>query len=257
MKKVVLKIIKWIFILFNMGVFLLCLIPMGQRIINIGNVFGIVYFGGWTLMLMTTRFWIPRVKRFWKKTSGKWIMSLCGGIIAAGTLYMLIITGVMIGAAVSAPDENATVVVLGCKVNGEQPSLMLSRRLEAAYDYLTVHPSAKCILSGGQGYNEGISEAECMYRWLVDKGIDSKRLYKEGRSTTTEENIRYSGEIITQNGLNEELALVTDGFHEFRASVIAQKQGYMCGSVPANTPFYLLPTYVLREMFGIAKELWL
>lgn len=254
MKKVVLKIIKWIFILFSIGVFLLCLVPMGQRIINIGNLFGVVYFGGLAVILLTTRFWIPRIKRFWKKTGGKWVISLCGGIVAAGTLYMLVATGVMIGAAMVTPNENATVVVLGCKVNGEQPSLMLSRRLEAAYDYLTAHPSAKCVLSGGQGYNEGISEAECMYRWLVERGIDSERLYKEDRSTTTEENIRYLGEMIAENGLSKELALVTDGFHEFRASVIAQKQGYTCGSVPANTPFYLLPTYVLREMFGIAKE---
>ncbi len=255
MKKIVLKIIKWIFILLGFGIFLLCLVPMGQRIINIGNVFGVVYFGGLTAILLTTHFWIPKVRSFWKKTSGKWILSVCGGIVAAGTLYMIVIGGVMIGAAITTPNESATVVVLGCKVNGEQPSLMLQCRLEAAYDYLNTHPSAKCIVSGGQGYNEGISEAECMYRWLVDKGIDKKRLYREDRSTTTEENIRYSGEIITQNGLNSDLALVTDGFHEFRASIIARKQSYTCGSVPANTPFYLLPTYVFREMFGIAKEL--
>lgn len=254
MKQIILKLTKWAVIVFSIGVFLLCLIPMGQRIINIGNIFGVVYFGGLAILLLTFKRWKVRFVRFWKKTSGKWVVSICGGIVALGTLYMAVIFGVMIGAAMIEPAEDATVVVLGCKVNGEQPSLMLSCRLQAAYDYLTAHPNAKCIVSGGQGYNEGISEAECMYRWLVDKGIDSGRLYKEDRSATTEENIRYSGEIIAQKELSTDLALVTDGFHEFRASIITKKQGYSCGAVSADTPFYLLPTYVLREMFGIAKE---
>lgn len=49
--------------------------------------------------------------------------------------------------------------------------------------------TAVCIVSGGKGDSENISEAEAMYRWLVDKGIDSSRIYKEDKSTSTVENI--------------------------------------------------------------------
>ena len=56
----------------------------------------------------------------------------------------------------------ATVVVLGCKVNGEEPSLMLRRRLECAMEYLAENPQADCVVSGGMGDNESYTEAHVM-----------------------------------------------------------------------------------------------
>ena len=51
-------------------------------------------------------------------------------------------------------------VVLGCKVNGEEPSLMLRRRLECAMEYLAENPQADCVVSGGMGDNESYTEAQ-------------------------------------------------------------------------------------------------
>lgn len=254
MKKTVLKIIKVIFIILGIFMFFWFAAPVSQNILNIGNVFGMLYFGVLAVALIMSEIWIPRAKNIWQKTAGKITVGIFSGAVIIGTLYMLIASCFMFGAAVTPPAKDATVVVLGCKVNGEELSLMLSCRLEAAYDYLEENPSAKCVVSGGQGYNEGISEAECMYRWLVEKGIDKERIYKEDKSVNTEQNIRYSAQIIKENGLNSNLAIVTDGFHELRASIIAKKQGYSCGAVSADTPLYLLPTYAMREMFGLVKE---
>ena len=92
-------------------------------------------------------------------------------------------------------------IVLGCGVNGDRPSLMLTERLDAAYDYLNTHEEVVCILSGGQGKGENISEAECMYRSLTEKGIARDRLYKEDRSTSTRENLLYSKKIIEEKNL--------------------------------------------------------
>ncbi len=52
---------------------------------------------------------------------------------------------------------------------GKNPSLMLSKRLEAAYEYLNENKNAVCIVSGGKGSNEEISEAQCMYNYLTEK----------------------------------------------------------------------------------------
>ena len=54
------------------------------------------------------------------------------------------------------------------------------------------NPKLQCILSGGQGANEEISEAKCMYQYLASKGIDPHRLYQEDKSTSTRENILFS-----------------------------------------------------------------
>ena len=76
---------------------------------------------------------------------------------------------------------------------------MLSERLCAAYEYLNRNPKAMCVLSGGQGDGEEISEAECMYRYLTGRGIDGARLLLEDQSTTTAENLQYSMELLQQH----------------------------------------------------------
>ena len=82
-----------------------------------------------------------------------------------------------------------TVIVLGCKVNGSTPSKYLNDRCKKAAEYLKKNPDAVAILSGGQGSDEDISEAQCMENVLVKLGIEQSRLYKEDRSTSTSENI--------------------------------------------------------------------
>ena len=111
------------------------------------------------------------------------------------------------------------------------------------------------IVSGGKGSNEEISEAQCMYNYLTEKGIASDRIIMEDESTTTSENLEFSKKIIEEKGYNKDIAIVTDGFHEFRASMLAKKVGLNpTGSVSADTPLYLLATYHFRETIAIANE---
>lgn len=49
------------------------------------------------------------------------------------------------------PQENATLIVLGCKVYGEHASRSLRERLDAALIYLEENPNSQCIVSGGMG----------------------------------------------------------------------------------------------------------
>ena len=49
---------------------------------------------------------------------------------------------------------------------------MLQSRLDAAYDAMEKYPDAICIVTGGKGNGEGITEAECMERYLTKKGAD-------------------------------------------------------------------------------------
>lgn len=62
------------------------------------------------------------------------------------------------------------VVVLGAGVNGTQPSPSLTERLEAALAYLQTYPQAQCVVSGGQGGGETITEAQCMETWAHRPG---------------------------------------------------------------------------------------
>ena len=166
-----------------------------------------------------------------------------------------IITGVIIVRTWSPPLVDCDyVVVLGAGVNGTRPSLSLQERIDAAYDYLVAYPNAVCIVSGGQGNGENITEAQCMYNELIKRGIDADRLYMEDRSTSTRENIAFSKEIIEKEGLNPCLAVVSNNFHLYRASLVVEAHGLSFGAVPAFTPYPLLFTYVMREFLGIFAQ---
>lgn len=193
-------------------------------------------------------------RKVWKTKAGKVICGAAAGALGAGLILVIVISGLMIHAAGRGPEKNATLVVLGCRVIGEQPSLMLEERLEAAYVYLSANPDSAAVLSGGQGGGEDISEAECMYRYLTGRGIASERLYLEDRSTSTRENLAFSGEIIKKKNLNKDIAIVTNEFHEYRAFMVAEALGMKPAAVPGKTIWKLFPTYYLRELFGVVYE---
>ncbi len=85
-------------------------------------------------------------------------------------------------------------------MHGDTPSLSLVERMSAARDYMQTHPQTIAIVSGGQGSDENISEAEAMTAWLTDKGIDKSRIIAEDKATSTLENLENSFNIIRQRG---------------------------------------------------------
>lgn len=251
------KGIRCLFLVLGVFGFYIFLRPLWRYgVWNLGNATGVVVAG----MLVLYGLYQPRIHKLcgqlWKKSFGKWIFLAVGCMVAVIVALTVIISGFMYSAIEKTPEENATVVVLGCKVKGEKPSLMLTERLEQAYAYLTSHDQSFCVLSGGKGDDEDISEAECMYRYLVEKGIDPKRLYREERSTSTRENLQFSLEIIQEQGWNQNLAIVTNEFHQYRAGKIAQNLQLSYGAVSAKTAWWLFPTFYVRELYGILYQ-WL
>lgn len=145
-------------------------------------------------------------------------------------------------------------MVLGAGVNGTQPSPSLEERLEAALAYLQTYPEAQCVVSGGQGGGENITEALCMYTWLTDRGIPPERIWQEERASSTQENLRFSLELIQEKtgSRPQELAVVSSEYHLYRASCMAQEEGVECLGVPAATyPLVLRLHYGFREIFGV------
>lgn len=237
-------------VLFAAG-FMIFLAPVFTGIINIGNVAGMTVC---TILFFTVLFLnriIPFVTTYKALKTASVIL-----IVVAITLIIAasVISVLMIFSANSPPPANTTVIVLGCKVRGEKPSLMLNKRIMAAYEYLSENPEAMCIVSGGQGSDELISEAECMKRVLVENGISETRIIMENCSASTDENICYSLEKMKEHGLSGDAVIVTSEFHQLRAKLIAEKYDLKTYSVSAQTAWYLLPTYWLREWFGVTYE---
>lgn len=141
------------------------------------------------------------------------------------------------------------IIVLGAQVKGTRPSLALRWRIDRAYEYLTENPDTLAVVSGGQGQGEDISEAECMKRELVSRGIPEDRILIEDKSTSTKENIKYSLKIIGQS--DAKIGIVTNNFHVWRAVKIARRAG-ADGAVGIAAPFRnaLIFHYMAREFFS-------
>ena len=144
------------------------------------------------------------------------------------------------------------VIVLGAGVHGEIVSKVLAYRLDAAVKYHKSNPKAYIIVSGGQGAQELITEAEAMERYLVQKGVNPEKIIKEERATSTLENFKYSKEILDKKFSDDyNVAYITNGFHLFRAGRLAKSAGLSAKRVRANSAITtLLPDY-LRECLAI------
>lgn len=157
------------------------------------------------------------------------------------------------------PDDLEYVVVLGAQVRQDgSPSPVLRYRLDAAYDYAATHPVCKVVVSGGQGLNEPMSEADCMATYLRERGLDQARVLREDRATNTVENVRFAAEVMRGQGSDPATAkvgVVTNDFHLYRAVRLARHAGVpgAVGVWAKSTPLYL-PNNLARECLGIAKD---
>lgn len=219
--------------------------------INIGTVTGVLLSG---FLIFYGRF-LGTVHEKTKAAAGtpvgKVVLVIAGVLAAAVLLTAAAETVLMVKAASNHLAKNTTAVVLGCKVRGTKPSRILQERLDAAYEYLVENEKAVAILSGGKGADEDISEAQCMFEYLTAKGIEENRLLLEEASTNTRENLLFSKEILKEQGLGEKITIITSDFHEYRACDMAEKLGLESYSTPAHTFFAYLPTYYVRELYGI------
>ena len=236
-------------------------------------------------------FTLACVAFFGYKVLPKWLKGvLCAGMSFFLATYIAFLSYSLATAASSKArldalpeDEQLTVMIFGCYVRGEEPGRTLTTRLDAALSLLKRYPNADCIVSGGQGSNEAISEAEAMRRYLVSRGIAEERITLEDRSTNTSENLEYTFAILTgsesdssaastpgspasSNSTDSAQSVDTDGrrlvgvsseYHLPRIRMLSRALGREIETYPAydaNIGNTLI--YTLREYMGVAK-LWL
>ena len=212
------------------GIAVVCLLYFVVLLITIGPAFRFsfvwlafgLFFLGISLVLTFSKKgfqWMPKP-----------VLVLVEAVVVCGCLVFVVIEGLIIAESVKQPQNEADyLIVLGAKVNGTTPSLILQYRINKAAEYMKKHPGTKAIVSGGQGADEGISEAEAMKNGLLSSGIAAERILVEDQSTSTKENLDYSQKLLTEAGgsvKESKVIVVTTDFHVLRAVGIARKAGY-------------------------------
>ena len=217
------------------------LLPLSMGVLHIGMLYPAA-----GLLLAAVWLVFPGLFRLWPR----WLRRTVCVVLVAGVLVLGTILTLMGIRAAHHPDgtQPVTVIVLGCQVRSDgTPSRMLRDRIQAAYDYLSIHEEAVCVASGGQNDNEPISEAACIRDTLTGMGIDPARIYLEDRSTSTEENLAFSAQVIAENGLPVNVAIASDNFHQLRSHIWAERSGLMPCSAGCASPWFLTAGYWARE----------
>lgn len=130
-----------------------------------------------------------------RKGSGrkKWLAALLVliglGLVLFGALEIAIALGSR-GRTAQAGDGPEVMVIFGCQVRADGPSILLRDRLDTALAYLEEHPETRVVVSGGKGDDEHMSEAQCMYDYLTAHGVNDYKILMEDKSRNTQQNIR-------------------------------------------------------------------
>jgi uncharacterized SAM-binding protein YcdF (DUF218 family) len=176
---------------------------------------------------------------------------LCLAFVIAAAAYITVVTILMVQIANHIPKSNAnSMIILGAKLNGDQLSLSLKNRMDVALNYLQDNPHTQVIVSGGQGSNELISEAEAMKNYLLKNQVSAARIQAEAQSTSTFENIKYSKKMLR----GPLIVLVSNDFHLLRAKMIANRQGLNVDTLSAPTPKSVRIHMYIREYVALIKS---
>ncbi len=187
------------------------------------------------------------------------------------------------------------IIIHGAGLDGPRPTPLLAGRIDKALElWNKQHQHGKFVVSGGQGADEVVSEAQAMRDYLLEKGVPADAILMEDKSTTTWENLRYSlaiinadratgvdatssaavassGDVTTtasdastsdasgtvaSNG-DFTTAVVTSDFHVFRCAEYAHNLGIKADGIGSHTKGWYWPTAFIREFIAITKaHLW-
>lgn len=174
------------------------------------------------------------------------------GISAIVTILFVIVELLILCAMVVLPKGKLDyVVILGAQIRGKTICGSLRRRLDKGVHYLQNNPNTLCIVSGGKGKGEEISEAEAMADYLKSNDVDAERIILEDKSTTTWENFKFSAPLILDIE-KDKVGIISNNFHIYRAMKMARVQGYKkVYALPATTDMVMFPNYMVREFFAL------
>nr|WP_320145942.1 YdcF family protein [uncultured Anaeromusa sp.] len=145
-----------------------------------------------------------------------------------GTTVLLLFLGsealVLKDAFTAAPAPSQVILILGTRVYGQEPGPMLQLRLEKALALYRQGYAPYLLASGGQGSDEGISEAAAMRNYLVARGVPTTAIILEDSSTSTYENLGNSAAILREKDFNQ-VIVVTNRSHLFRSLYLARLHG--------------------------------
>lgn len=242
------KIIRAVLVLIGVLLILNALWLINVSNINMG-VIGTLALG--VILMLIGALW-KKVKAITSYKAGKIAKYI---ILSVFILWLILLSFITIYGKIDNVEYNEdAVIVLGCGIKGENVSAILSYRLDKSVEYYNKNKNAVIVVTGGQGPQEDITEAEAMKKYLIEKGIPKEKIIKEEKATSTTENMLNSKKILDEKFKNDyKVTIITNNFHIYRASRIAKKAGLNATHYNAKNKWDTIIANYIRETMGVAK----
>ncbi|MCL2814264.1 MAG: YdcF family protein [Oscillospiraceae bacterium] len=242
----------FLLLLFFAACFAFVSILAGAGAGNIGAWFPLVYFS----LLFAAAYNKDALGKLLKKAYRPLTAVFYTGMFSIAAAFALFAVFILSFPA-DMPKNPDVVIVLGCQVYGDRPGDMLKSRLDAAAGILAGYPDLICVVSGGQGPNETVPEADTMEKYLIGQKTDPGRIYKENESSSTFLNLILSKAKMEENNLKyENIIIVTNEYHIPRAVMLAKRvyTNSNIYAVKAKSPPSLFGSGLMREFFAFVKS---
>ena len=142
------------------------------------------------------------------------------------------------------------IIVLGCRVNGETPSPMLSDRLLRGIELYNMNAAPKLLMSGDHGQVK-YDEVNAMKQFAIDRGVPSEDVFMDHAGFSTYETMYRAKEVFAA----KRVIIVTQSYHLYRAVYIAEKLGLEAWGVDSDLQSYIRqPYYDMREILARDKD---
>lgn len=152
----------------------------------------------------------------------KWLLALLAMVVAGAVAFGALEAYISLHSRDKAVGDPQVMVIFGCQMRRDGPSILLRDRLDTALAYWEEHPDIKIVVTGGKGDDEHVSEAQGMYDYLTAHGVDGAQIFMEDKSRNTWQNINNTFALMEREGwsLTGDVLLVSSGFHLARIEML-------------------------------------
>lgn len=130
-------------------------------------------------------------------------------------------------------EKSEAIVVLGAAQYDGKPSPVLRGRLDHALELYQDGVAPLIVLTGGKRVGDRFTEAYSGYRYLVGRGVPAEDLVVVTDGSSTWDSLRAAERVLGREGVGS-VTLVTDSYHSFRVSAIAEEVGLEAGVSPTG-----------------------
>ena len=191
-----------------------------------------------------------------KKKLGKMVLSLV--LLGVVTFSVVLIINAVVKSKTkqyiltkeTVEDDYDCILILGCGVRGNSPSLMLADRLSKGLELYQDGASQKLLMSGDHGKDD-YDEVNVMKDFAIENGVASKDIFMDHAGFSTYESMYRAKEVFEAN----KILIVTQEYHLYRAVYNARALGLDAYGVAADAVDYAGQTYRdFREILSRNKD---